>query len=164
MLPKKLALPVFCSDPLSSVAYATEEILLALSLGGLAMFYLSWWVGAATVVLLPSWSIVRSRMWKAQVPFLALRHRVVTFDGRGSGSSDRPAGAAAYANAEYAADTIAVMDAVGADRAVLVGLSSGAAWAAQVAASSPPDRDPSIPGDMYLPPLQPARWKYCALR
>jgi hypothetical protein len=34
LLPKKLALPVFCSDPLSSNAYATEEILLMLSLGG----------------------------------------------------------------------------------------------------------------------------------
>ena len=33
LLPKKLAMPVFCSDPLSSVAYATEEILLILSLG-----------------------------------------------------------------------------------------------------------------------------------
>ena len=32
LLPKKLAMPVFCSDPLSSVAYATEEILLILSL------------------------------------------------------------------------------------------------------------------------------------
>src|SRR3954447_5974688 len=52
LLAKKLALPVFCSDPLSSVAYATEEILLALSLGGLAMFYLSWWVGAGVVFLL----------------------------------------------------------------------------------------------------------------
>jgi hypothetical protein len=31
LLPKKLAMPVFCSDPLSSVAYATEEILLILS-------------------------------------------------------------------------------------------------------------------------------------
>ena len=62
---------------------------------------------------------------------------MVTFDGRGSGSSDRPAGGAAYANAEYAADTVAVMDAVGVDRAVLVGLSSGAAWAAQVAAGHP---------------------------
>jgi pimeloyl-ACP methyl ester carboxylesterase/predicted glycosyltransferase len=104
---------------------------------GIRLSYAVHGSGPATVVLLPSWSIVRSRMWKAQVPFLALRHRVVTFDGRGSGSSDRPAGAAAYANAEYAADTIAVMDAVGADRAVLVGLSSGAAWAAQVAAEHP---------------------------
>jgi hypothetical protein len=37
LLPKKLALPVFCSDPLSSNAYATEEILLMLSVGGLAL-------------------------------------------------------------------------------------------------------------------------------
>ena len=36
LLPKRLALPVFCSDPLSSVAYATEQILLVLGLGGLA--------------------------------------------------------------------------------------------------------------------------------
>ena len=41
LLPKKLALPVFCSDPLSSNAYATEEILLMLSLGGLALLHLT---------------------------------------------------------------------------------------------------------------------------
>ena len=52
LLPKKLAMPVFCSDPLSSVAYATEEILLILSLGGLAFFHLAWYVAAAIVVLL----------------------------------------------------------------------------------------------------------------
>jgi amino acid transporter len=52
LLPKKLALPVFCSDPLSSVAYATEEILLMLSLGGLTLLYLTWWVAAAVVLLL----------------------------------------------------------------------------------------------------------------
>src|SRR4051812_7149210 len=52
LLPKKLALPVFCSDPLSSVAYATEEILLALSLGGLAMLTLAWWVAAGVIFLL----------------------------------------------------------------------------------------------------------------
>ena len=36
LLPKKIALPVFASDALSSVAYATEEILIVLSVGGLA--------------------------------------------------------------------------------------------------------------------------------
>ena len=41
LLPKKLALPVFCSDPLSSNAYATEEILLMLSLGGLSLLHLT---------------------------------------------------------------------------------------------------------------------------
>src|SRR5439155_6221595 len=52
LLPKKLALPVFCSDPLSSNAYATEEILLGLSLGGLALLHLTSWVGLAVIVLL----------------------------------------------------------------------------------------------------------------
>ena len=52
LLPKKLALPVFCSDPLSSNAYATEEILLILSLGGLALLHLSPWVALAVVALL----------------------------------------------------------------------------------------------------------------
>ncbi|MFC5748244.1 APC family permease [Actinomadura rugatobispora] len=52
LLPKRLALPVFCSDPLSSNAYATEEILLALSLGGLALLHLAPWVALAVAVLL----------------------------------------------------------------------------------------------------------------
>ena len=52
LLPKRLALPVFCSDPLSSVAYATEQILLVLGLGGLAMLGLTPWVGMGVVVLL----------------------------------------------------------------------------------------------------------------
>ena len=52
LLPKKLALPVFCSDPLSSNAYATEEILRALSLGGLALLFLTPWVAGAVIVLL----------------------------------------------------------------------------------------------------------------
>jgi len=51
-LPKRLALPVFASDPLSSVAYATQEILLVLALGGLALLYLAPWVAVAVVVLL----------------------------------------------------------------------------------------------------------------
>src|SRR5436190_10426039 len=52
LLPKRLALPVFCSDPLSSVAYATEQIVLVLGLGGLGLLYLTPWVGVAIVVLL----------------------------------------------------------------------------------------------------------------
>ena len=52
LLPKRLALPVFCSDPLSSVAYATEQILLVLGLGGLAFLHLTAWLAAAVVALL----------------------------------------------------------------------------------------------------------------
>ena len=39
LLPKRIALPVFASDALSSVAYATEEILIVLSVGGIAFFH-----------------------------------------------------------------------------------------------------------------------------
>ena len=42
--------------------------------------------GDTTLVLMPTWSIVPSRMWKAQVAYLARHFRVVTFDGRGSGA------------------------------------------------------------------------------
>jgi amino acid transporter len=52
LLSKRLALPIFASDPLSSVAYATQEILLVLALGGLAYLYLAPWVGLAVVALL----------------------------------------------------------------------------------------------------------------
>jgi pimeloyl-ACP methyl ester carboxylesterase/predicted glycosyltransferase len=90
-----------------------------------------------TVLLMPSWSIVQSRLWKAQVGYLARHFRVVTFDGRGSGRSDRPEGAAAYTPEEYAADTVAVLDATGTDEAVLVCLSRGATWSVRVAAEHP---------------------------
>ena len=52
LLPKWLVLPVFCSDPISSVAYATEQIVLVLGAGGLAALTLTPWVGLAVVVLL----------------------------------------------------------------------------------------------------------------
>ena len=51
-LPKYLALPIFASDPLSSVAYATQEVLVVLTLGGLAYLYLTPYLAAAVVVLL----------------------------------------------------------------------------------------------------------------
>ncbi|MFA9431956.1 alpha/beta fold hydrolase [Egicoccus sp. AB-alg2] len=92
---------------------------------------------APTVVLLPTWSIVHSRAWKAQVAFLARHWRVVTFDGRGNGRSDRPDTPEAYADAEFVADTVAVLDATGTARAVLVGWSRGGKWAAYVAGLHP---------------------------
>ena len=45
--------------------------------------------GTPTVLLLPTWVIVHSRVWKMQVPYLADHFRVVTFDGPGNGWSDR---------------------------------------------------------------------------
>ena len=78
------------------------------------------------IVFVPTWSIITSRVWKAQVPYFARNHRVVTFDARGNGRSDRPTSAAAYAETEMALDILAVMDAAKVDRAILVSLSLGA--------------------------------------
>ena len=93
--------------------------------------------GPVTVLLLPTWSIIPSRFWKLQVPYLSRHYRVVTFDGRGSGDSGRPAGAHAYGNAEYAADALAVLDATGPGRAVVVGLSCAGSWSVHLAAEHP---------------------------
>jgi pimeloyl-ACP methyl ester carboxylesterase/predicted glycosyltransferase len=93
--------------------------------------------GEPTILLLPTWSIVQSRRWKMQIPYLARHHRVVTFDGRGCGRSDRPTDPAAYADQEYAADAVAVLDATGTDAAVLVSVSRGAGYALSMATSDP---------------------------
>ncbi|MGY1846230.1 APC family permease [Blastococcus sp. SYSU DS1021] len=52
LLPKRLALPIFASDPLSSVAYATQEILIVLTLAGTAFLYLAPWLALLVVLLL----------------------------------------------------------------------------------------------------------------
>ena len=52
LLPKRIALPVFASDAMSSVAYAPEEIFLTLSIAGIASYAFSPWVGLAVVVVL----------------------------------------------------------------------------------------------------------------
>src|SRR6476660_2893139 len=67
--------------------------------------------GDPTILLMPTWSIFHARHWKFQVPALGRFFRVLTFDGRGNGQSDRPADPAAYADREFAADAVAVLDA-----------------------------------------------------
>src|SRR6185437_11783513 len=97
---------------------------------GVRIYYEIFGEGAATLLLLPSWSIVHSRLWKAQIPYLARHYRVLTFDGRGNGLSDRPKGAEAYRTDEFVADAVAVMDAAQCERAVVIGVSLGGHFAA----------------------------------
>jgi pimeloyl-ACP methyl ester carboxylesterase len=82
--------------------------------------------GEPTVLFVPAWAIVHSRVWKMQVAYFARHFRVVVFDPRGNGRSERPADPAAYSETEYAADIAAVMDASGTEEAVVVSLSMGA--------------------------------------
>ncbi len=76
--------------------------------------------GSPAFLLLPTWEIVHSRSWKCQIPYLARHGTVVTFDPRGNGRSDRPRTGAEYARREYARDAVAVLDAAGVNRVVVV--------------------------------------------
>jgi pimeloyl-ACP methyl ester carboxylesterase len=118
--------------------------------------------GEPTVVFVPPWAIVHSRIWKMQVPYFARHFRVVVFDPRGNGRSERSHDPAAFAETEYAEDLLAVMDASGTERAVLVSLSLGAQRALLVA-DAHPERvlalgfvAPALP----LAPLHPERAHY----
>jgi pimeloyl-ACP methyl ester carboxylesterase/predicted glycosyltransferase len=107
--------------------------------------------GEPTILLLPTWSLVHSRQWKQQVPYLSRHFRVVCFDGRGSGLSDRPVDPAAYSDVEFASDALAVMDATGTQQAILGAVSAGALWALRLGAEHP-DR---VLGSIFIGPAVP---------
>jgi pimeloyl-ACP methyl ester carboxylesterase/predicted glycosyltransferase len=104
---------------------------------GVKVYYEVYGTGEPTVFLLPTWSIIHSRHWKMQIPYLARHCRVVTFDGRGNGRSDRPQDSAAYDEREFAADALAVMDATGTETATIVGFSLGGHRGLLLAAEHP---------------------------
>jgi len=104
---------------------------------GVNLYYEVYGSREPTVFLLPTWSLVHSRQWKMQIPYLARHCRVLTFDGRGNGRSDRPTEPEAYAETEFAADAIAVMDATQTERAIIVGFSMGAQRGLLLAAHHP---------------------------
>jgi len=100
-----------------------------------------WWEsyghGDPPIVFVPPWQIVHSRIWKAQIPDLARRHRVVTWDARGNGRSDRPRDPVVHTGRARANDLEAVLDAAGIESAVLIGLSSAASPIVIYAAAHP---------------------------
>jgi pimeloyl-ACP methyl ester carboxylesterase len=115
---------------------------------GIGIRYERYGQGWPAILLLPAWSLVHSRHWKMQVPYLARHFTVVCFDGRGSGGSDSPADAGAYSDAAFALDALAVMDAAGIGSAVLVSVSRGALWALRLGAEHP-DR---VLGAVFIAP------------
>lgn len=104
---------------------------------GVRSFFEVYGEGEPTILFAPTWTIVTSRIWKPQIPYFARRHRVITFDPRGNGRSDRPRSAEAYAETEFGKDILAVMDSAGVERAVVVSLSAGARRSLVAAAAAP---------------------------
>jgi pimeloyl-ACP methyl ester carboxylesterase/predicted glycosyltransferase len=128
---------------------------------GVRIYYEVYGDGPQTMVFLPPWSIVHSRVYKAQLPYFSERFRCIAFDARGNGKSDRPMDAAAYSLENYVADALAVMDATDAGQAILVGLSLGGLHAAVLAACHPERVEAAIlvgtvatvgPGYPYMAP------------
>ncbi|HET7678305.1 MAG TPA: alpha/beta fold hydrolase [Candidatus Limnocylindrales bacterium] len=104
---------------------------------GVQIFWESYGQDEPAILLFPTWMIVHSRIWKMQIPFLARHHRVVTWDPRGNGRSDRPTDVTSYHQKETLDDALVLMDRLGIERAVVVGFSLGADHVLHFAAEHP---------------------------
>ena len=120
-------------------------------LRGVAVAYEVFGAGKEALLLLPPWSIIHSRFWKAQVPYLARHFRVVTFDPRGNGDSDRPTRPEDYAVPIEAEHTLALLDETGVERCVMVA-HCGAAPLALLLAAGHPER---FVGAVFMSPALP---------
>jgi 3-oxoadipate enol-lactonase len=96
--------------------------------------------GSGTPVLLIMGHLYSSRMWYPLLPALTARHRAIRFDNRGTGESETTRTATVAA---FAADALAVLDAAGAPRAHVFGVSMGGGIAAEFAMRYP-DRVASL--------------------
>lgn len=105
--------------------------------GGVKLYCEVYGEGEETMVFLPPWSIVHSRVYKAQLPYFSERFRCIAYDGRGNGKSGRPEDVADYSLDNYVADALAVLDAHDVGSAILVGLSFGGLLASILAAHHP---------------------------
>jgi len=118
---------------------------------GMRLFYEVYGEGEETVFLLPTWSLVHSRCWKMQIPYLARHFRVLVMDGLGNGRSDRCRDPQRYGAAEFAHDCLAAMDASATERAVMVGWSRGAQWMLELARLAPE----RVAGTAFIGPMFP---------
>jgi len=127
---------------------------------GVRVFYEVYGSGDTTILFLPTWTIVHSRVWKMQIPYLSRHFRVIVFDPRGNGKSDRPEAQEAYDEAEFMQDAVDVLDETGTERAIVVGLSRGAQRTLLLAAEHP-DR---VSGAVFIGPFFPAGRSLGSLR
>ena len=133
-LPEPGRLPGDASYPFETAQPAREGYV---ERDGVKSWYGVWGEDGPWIAFPPIFQITHVRMLKAVVPYLSRHFRVVAMDGRGNGRSDRPAGQDAYTFDHYYQDFIAVLDAAGADRLAVVGISATAMTALRLAAEHP---------------------------
>ena len=134
-----------------STGYAPVE-------GGLRLYYEIFGSGDKTILIMPASPISHSRLWKGQIHYLSRHFRVVAYDGRGNGMSDFPDPSTKMPARFYSHDCLAVMDATGTDKAVLVGICHDGVFPALQIAASHPERVQGVfaiaPGVPHIvPPL-----------
>jgi pimeloyl-ACP methyl ester carboxylesterase/predicted glycosyltransferase len=105
--------------------------------GGVKSWYAVWGDHGPWIAFAPIFQITHSQMLKMTVPYLSNHFRVITMDGRGNGRSDRPLDAGAYSFDAYYEDFVAVLDAVGADRVAVIGVSVTSMTALRLAVEQP---------------------------
>ena len=95
----------------------------SLNRGGVHLHYEIYGEGPA--ILLSHGYSATSQMWRGQIEAFSRRHQLIVWDMRGHGQSDYPQETSAYSEEASVADMAALLDAVGADRAIVGGLSLG---------------------------------------
>ena len=101
-----------------------EPELVLTDAGPTRVHYLDVGAGDPPVVLLHAYPL-SSAMWAPQLPRLSANHRVVAPDLKGFGGSDAPNYLGAYTMEGYGSELVGVLEALGLERVVLVGLSLG---------------------------------------
>ena len=107
---------------------------------GLRIYYEVFGSGPKTLVFLPANAISHSRLWKAQVHYLARHFRVVTYDGRGNGNADAPEPGTVWSANARMDDCLAAMDATGTEAAYLVGICGDGVFPSVQLAATHPER------------------------
>jgi pimeloyl-ACP methyl ester carboxylesterase/predicted glycosyltransferase len=132
--------------------WAAEPLITGhLKRNGVRIGYQVFGTGEPTILLMPTWCIVHSRVWKMQIPYLSRHYRVLTFDGPGNGQADRPSGPDAYSATKHVDLALGVLDATDTKRAIAVASSGGTHRTVRLAAEHP-DR---VNGVVFVGPFTP---------
>ena len=144
----------------------SPETTATLDRDGVDLHYEVYGEGDRTLLLVPPAPITHARIFKALIPHLARRHRVVTLDGRGNGSSGRPVEVEAYGRSRVVEDLVAVLDAVGAPSVVVVAHCHANWWVADLIDAHPGRVEAWValaPGVPYVGPSH-SHWEEASAR
>lgn len=126
----------------------------AIDRDGVKIHYETYGDGEHTILFLPTWSLVHSRNYKAQIPYFSEHFTCITYDPRGNGKSDRPVDPESYRLKDYIGDALAVLDETGTNKAIIVGFSMSGFHAAVLASHYPERVEAVVTFGTNLPLLE----------